>query len=91
MLFKLIENNLFQISIEQVCDLHQAAAREDALEWGKFRSGGVTIAGTDYMPPPANLLPELFDKMLADSSEIPDSYDQAIHFFSYNDEMPIFL
>jgi Fic family protein len=80
-LFNLIEKNLFRISIEQVCDLHWVAAKEDNLEWGKFRSGGVTIAGTDYMPPPANLLPELFDKMLADSSEIPDIYDQAIHFF----------
>ncbi len=80
-LFKLIENNQFQISIEQVCDLHQIAAKDDALEWGKFRSGGVTIAGTDYMPPPANLLPEFFDRMVNDSLEISDVYDKAIHFF----------
>jgi Fic family protein len=80
-LFKLIEKNLFQISIEQVCDLHRLAAKEDALEWGKFRSGGVTIAGTDYMPPPANLLPELFDKMVNDVFGISDVYDKAIHFF----------
>ena len=80
-LFKSVENNQFQISIEQVCDLHQIAAKDDALEWGKFRSGGVTIAGTDYMPPPANLLPELFDKMVNDISGISDVYDKAIHFF----------
>jgi len=80
-LFKSIENNQFQISIGQVCDLHRIAAKDDALEWGKFRSGGVTIAGTDYMPPPANLLPELFDKMVNDISGISDVYDKAIHFF----------
>ena len=80
-LFKSVENNQFQISIEQVCDLHRIAAKDDALKWGKFRSGGVTIAGTDYMPPPANLLPELFDKMVNDISGISDVYDKAIHFF----------
>jgi len=51
------------------------------LEYGAFRSGGVTIAGTDYIPPPAKLLPKLFDKMVVDASKILDIYDQAIHFF----------
>ncbi len=80
-LFRSVENNQFQVSIEQVCDLHRIAAKDDALEWGKFRSGGVTIAGTDYMPPPANLLPELFERMVNDASGISDVYDKAIHFF----------
>ncbi len=80
-LFRSVENNVFEISLEQVCNFHKIAAKDDALEWGKFRSGGVTIAGTDYMPPPANLLPELFYRMVNDASEISDIYDQAIHFF----------
>ena len=80
-LFKLIENNQFEITIEQVCALHQIAAKDEALEWGRFRSGGVTIAGTDYMPPQAELLPELFNQMVEDASEISDVYDRAIHFF----------
>jgi len=80
-LFKLIEQNKFEITVEQVCALHLIAAKEEALEWGQFRSGRVIIAGTNYMPPQANLLPQLFDKMLYDASKIPDVYDRAIHFF----------
>jgi Fic family protein len=80
-LFKLIEQNKFEITVETVCALHFIAAKEEALEWGKFRSGGVTISGTDYIPPQVDLLPELFDKMVDDASKIEDVYDQAIHFF----------
>jgi Fic family protein len=80
-LFKLIENNLFEISIEKVCELHMIAAKEEALEWGKFRSGGVTIAGTDYMPPQADSLPVLFEKMLDETYKISDIYDKSIHLF----------
>jgi Fic family protein len=80
-LFALIENNEFAITLEKVCALHRIAARDEALEWGRFRSGGVTIAGTDYMPPPAASLPELFAKMVNEASGIADIYDQAIHFF----------
>jgi Fic family protein len=80
-LFKLIQENKFEITVEQVCALHLIAAKEEALEWGKFRSGGVIISGTDYMPPQADLLPELFNKMVDDASKIEDIYDQAIHFF----------
>jgi len=80
-LFELIENNLFEISIEKVCALHLTAAKDEALEYGKFRSGGVTIAGTDYMPPQADSLPILFEKMLDKASKISDIYDKAIHLF----------
>lgn len=80
-LFKLIEEDQFDITRENICALHKIAAKEDALEWGKFRSGGVTIAGTDYMPPRAELLPEVFDKMVDQASIFPDIYDRAIHFF----------
>ena len=80
-LFKLIENDQFEITVEKVCALHQIAAKDEALEWGKFRSGGVTIAGTDYMPPPADSLPELFARMVDEAAGISDIYDQAIYFF----------
>jgi Fic family protein len=80
-LFGLIENNEFAITREKVCALHRIAARDEALEWGRFRSGGVTIAGTDYMPPQAASLPGLFAQMVHEGSGIADIYDQAIHFF----------
>lgn len=80
-LFELIGKDQFAITIEKVCALHQIAARDEALDWGKFRSGGVTIAGTGYMPPDAASLPELFKKMMDEASRISDAYDRAIHFF----------
>lgn len=80
-LFELLENNHFEINVETVCALHLIAAKEEALECGKFRSGGITIAGTEYMPPKAGLLPKLFDKMVDEAAHIPDIYDRAIHFF----------
>jgi Fic family protein len=80
-LFALVEKNQFTVTIETACALHGIAAKEDALEWGKFRSGGVTIAGTEYMPPPAGQLADLFAKMIEEAEKIPDVYDQAIHYF----------
>ncbi len=80
-IFDLIEKDQFEITIEKVCALHGIAARGEALEWGKFRSGGVTIAGTGYLPPTATSLPGLFAKMTEQASGITDIYDQAIYFF----------
>jgi Fic family protein len=80
-LFDWIEKGQFAITIEKVCSLHMIAGKEEALDWGKFRSGGVTIAGTDFMPPDAGLLPHLFDEMMETASAMPDIYDQAIHVF----------
>ncbi len=80
-IFKLVENNQFEITVEKVCALHLIAAEDETLEWGKFRSGGVTISGTGYMPPQADLLTELFDRMLNEVFGISDVYDQAIHLF----------
>jgi Fic family protein len=80
-LFNWIETGRFDISMEKACQLHAIAGKEESPEWGRFRIGGVTIAGTDYLPPDAVLLPGLFDDMVKKSSGMPDIYDQAIHIF----------
>ncbi len=80
-LFEWVKQDKFEISIEKICALHQIAAKEEGLDWGQFRTGGVTIAGTNYMPPKANLLPGLFEKMYNDANDLSDIYDRAIHFF----------
>ena len=80
-LFQWIEKDQFAITAERICALHGIAAKDEALEWGKFRSGGVMIAGTDYMPPRADALAGLFVQMADEASEIEDVYDRAIHFF----------
>lgn len=50
-IFTSIKQRSFSLSKQYACKLHAVAGQEEALEWGVFRSGGVTIAGTDYMPP----------------------------------------
>ncbi len=80
-LFKWLGSDQFVLSVEKTCKLHTVAAKNEALEWGKFRSGGVTIAGTEYMPPEAQKLPGLFDGMVKEALSLPDIYDQAIFVF----------
>ena len=79
--FALVKNNQFAVTAEVACKLHGIAAKEDALEWGQFRSSGVMIAGTKYMPPSAGELPELFTRMIEEAEQIADVYDRAIFYF----------
>lgn len=39
------------LTVEYICKLNEFIARNEALEWGKLRSGTVGISGTDYKPP----------------------------------------
>lgn len=80
-LFAWLEKGEFSVTAQTACALHAIAAKEEALPWGVFRSGGVLIAGTDYLPPPAEELPARFATMVADLANITDIYDQAIHLF----------
>jgi Fic family protein len=82
-LFQWIEDDTFELSAEKTCELHAIAAEKEALEWGRFRPGGVTIAGTEYMPPDASELPVVFDNMVKDALTFTDIYDQAIFVFLY--------
>jgi len=43
-----IERGSFEVDHRTFCDLHRLVARKEAVEWGVFRTGSVTIAGTDY-------------------------------------------
>lgn len=39
------------LTFDYWCRLNEYIARNEALEWGKLRTGNVGISGTDYMPP----------------------------------------
>ena len=39
------------LNLEYICKLNEFIARNEALEWGKLRTGTVGISGTDYIPP----------------------------------------
>lgn len=63
-LFTAIKNQAFCLSQDFVCQLHLIMAKDEALLCGEFRAGGVTIAGTDYVPPDYNKLPELWQQLI---------------------------
>lgn len=66
LIFRLIEQHQFEISEAIAFQIHQVAAKEEALEWG---------------PPPVKELPALFTNMISDIQQYDDIYDQAIHLF----------
>ena len=39
------------VTLSYFCKLNEYIARNEALEWGKLRTGSVGISGTDYKPP----------------------------------------
>lgn len=80
-LFDSLTHDRFELSKDFACKLHAIAAKEEALTWGKFREGSVSIAGTDYTPPAASNLNKSWDRMCADSTKYSDLYDQAIFIF----------
>ena len=43
-----------EVTFEYWCKLNEYIARNEALEWGKLRTGNVGVSGTDYEPPIPN-------------------------------------
>jgi len=82
-LFKIIEDGDFDLSAEFVCQLQEKVAKREALTWGEFRGGGVSIAGTDYLPPNHKELPNLWQKLRQKSmpNNIDGIYQYAISLF----------
>jgi Fic family protein len=64
-LFSAVKTGEFCLSLDFLYALHALSGKEEALEWGQFRSGGVTIAGSDYLPPKAADLEGKFSELLA--------------------------
>ncbi len=61
-LFDTISSGKFTVSKEMFHSINAEIAREEALEWGKFRNGKVSIAGTKkYKAPPWQDLDHIFD------------------------------
>lgn len=81
LLFHLLETDRFFVKKPIACQLHAVAAKGESLEWGCFRSGGATIAGTDYQPPEASELDASWEQMLFDADDIENIFDKAIFIF----------
>lgn len=59
-----------KITFAYWCKLNEYIARNEALEWGKLRTGSVGISGTDYVP----LIPEK-EKVMAALEDIVSDKD----------------
>lgn len=80
-LFKLIDENTFEFSKSIALELHNIAGDEESFEWGVFRSGNVSIGGSEYEPPAPDTLDALWLETKSQINQIEDVYDQAIAAF----------
>ncbi len=80
-IFELVDSGEFSFNKETALLLHNIAGEEEALEWGKFRSGYVSITGSDYEPPAPHELNDKWDEVQSLVESCEDIYDQAITAF----------
>ena len=76
-----VKTNALVVDSETLCEINGIVARNESLEWGVFRSGGVTIAGTNYVPPPANDLVDIFAKGVSLINRIGNAIERACVLF----------
>lgn len=77
----LVRKHQFTLNASTACAIQGLVAREEALTWGVFRDGMVSIAGTEHRPPPPQALPELFDQGAAYLNQITDPVLRAFLIF----------
>ncbi|PHR54704.1 MAG: hypothetical protein COA44_12510 [Arcobacter sp.] len=91
LLFKMIEESTFILNKECVCSLHKEVAREEALSWGVFRTANVNIGGTQYLPPQANILDEIFKDGVKKLQSIKDPILKALTYFLFGARTQFFF
>ncbi len=80
-IFELIDQNSFAFTKPVALELHALAGKEEAFAWGVFRSGNVSVSGSDYEPPVPEHLDAIWSKTEIEVKSIVDVYDQAIAAF----------
>ena len=78
-----VDRGTFELDKATFCDLHALVAREEALEWGAFRTGSVTIAGTNFEPPPWESLASIFEEGLETLNRIDGLHERAIAMYLF--------
>ena len=76
-LIELVKTDVFSVSKEVACSIQEVIAKDEALEIGQFRSGQVSIAGTEYRPPKADELDDIFAATIEDILELEDIREHA--------------
>lgn len=80
-LIRLVESNKFALNKETITHLHAIYAKEEALTWGAFRERGVTISGTEYIPPSHTKLNGLFTEMVWQYEQASNKDDASYDLF----------
>ena len=80
-LFSLVSEKRFSFSKAIALDIHKIAGKEEALEWGAFRTGNVTISGSEYEPPSPKNLDQVWVDIEHAVRACSDIYDRAITAF----------
>ncbi|OEU66400.1 MAG: cell filamentation protein Fic [Desulfovibrio sp. S3730MH75] len=86
-LIELVKMDSFTISKDVAFSIQKVIAKDEVLEIGQFKSGQIGIAGTDYVPPKADELEELFPNVITEILKIEDIREQGyrIHLdFAHN-------
>ncbi len=89
-LFKLIEEDKFDIDMHTFTKLHSFVAEEEALKWGVFREGHVNIGGTDYQVPDADSLEDIFNAGTKEIKKIEHPVVRAIVMFLFGAKCQFF-
>lgn len=82
-LLRQVEQGAFAVSEANCKALHALVAKEEALEWGVFRSGPVTIAGAQHRPPPHTELAAIFTTGVQALAAIADVHERAFATFLF--------
>ena len=80
-IFERVSENQFVFNKEIILAVHKIAGEEEALEWGKFRSGFVSITGSDHEPPAPQDLDAKWEEIEALVNAQHDIYDRAMTAF----------
>lgn len=83
LLFSMLERGRFELAKGVFTELNALVAEEESLEWGRFRTSQVSIAGTTHAPPSASILDEIFGEGVAAINQIENQHERAISFFLF--------
>lgn len=76
-LIDMVNDDSFALTKEVACAIQKVIAKDEALEVGQFRSGQVSIAGTEYAPPAATELASRFESVMEAIQSLDDIREQA--------------
>ena len=82
-LLRQVEAESFRCTANNFKVLHALVAQEEALTWGEFRDGPVTISGTEYRPPPHEELEQRFEDGMAGIMGIEETHAKAMAVFLF--------